>query len=172
MKFKNRQEAGKKLSQELEQYKGEPAVVYALPRGGVPVGYEVARSLGVPLDLVIARKVGHPFQPEFAVCAVTEREFVLCNQSITEYLDEKWLEQAIVDERAEAARRREVYLKGRELYSPQGKTAIIARILSNQVDGLATLHIPQYFGAVGLYYEEFEQTSDQEVIELLESVST
>jgi len=72
VRFRDRVDAGQKLAARLEIYKHQDAVVYALPRGGVPVGKEIARALGCPLDLVIIRKIGHPGNPEYALGAVTE----------------------------------------------------------------------------------------------------
>ena len=77
--FLDRTHAGKKLAQALVGYNGEPVVVYALPRGGVVVGVEVARSLEAPLDLIVVRKIGHPVQPEYAIRAVAEDGYVVTN---------------------------------------------------------------------------------------------
>ncbi len=65
--FQDRQEAGQRLAEALQKYRGKDAIVYALPRGGVVLGYEVAKALDLPLELAIARKIGHPTNPEYAV---------------------------------------------------------------------------------------------------------
>lgn len=130
--FKNRVDAGNKLAQALEEYRGTDAVVYALPRGGVPVGRPVADALGVPLDLVISRKIGHPNNPEYAVCAVAEDGEMLCDKAERRALDCAWLADAVERERAEALRQSAVYRAGRRGVSPEGKTAIIVD------DGIAT----------------------------------
>ena len=73
MRFKDRADAGRKLAQALDSYANQDGVVYALPRGGVVLGVEVARALRMPLDLLIPRKLGHPLQPEYAIGAVVDR---------------------------------------------------------------------------------------------------
>jgi predicted phosphoribosyltransferase len=77
--FVDRTDAGKQLAQALIKYKGQPVVVYALPRGGVVLGAEVARFLEAPLDLIVVRKIGHPFQPEYAIGAIAEDGYVVTN---------------------------------------------------------------------------------------------
>jgi len=132
MRFKDRVEAGKKLAEALEKYRGEDVVVYALPRGGVVLGYEIARALNAPLDLVISRKIGYPGNEECAVCAVAEDGHMICDRAGASRLDPDWLQSQALKERQEARRRREVYLKGREPLPAEGKTAIIVD------DGVAT----------------------------------
>lgn len=132
MRFKDRDEAGRKLAAALSKFKNKDAVVYAMPRGGVPLGAIVAESLGVPLDLVIVRKVGHPLFPEYAVCAVTESGERLCNEAESRVIGKEQLEALASAESAEAGRRRQVYLGGRERVSPEGKVAIVVD------DGVAT----------------------------------
>lgn len=132
MRFKDRDEAGRKLAAALSKFKNKDAVVYAMPRGGVPLGAIVAESLGVPLDLVIVRKVGHPLFPEYAVCAVTESGERLCNEAELGVIGKEQLEALASAEAAEAGRRRLVYLDGRERVSPEGKVAIVVD------DGVAT----------------------------------
>jgi putative phosphoribosyl transferase len=209
MRFRNRREAGLLLAEKLEKYKDEDVVVYALPRGGVEVGVEVARHLEAPLDLLIPRKIGHPEQPEYAVCALTEDGYLICNQDELERLDKKWLNAEVEKEKLEAKRRRQLYLKGRPPVPVEGKTAIvvddgvatgltvlaavhevrqrgpsklvlampvlprdIAELLRNRVDEMEVLDIPKtYLGAVGAYYDDFDQVEDDEVIRLMEEVS-
>ena len=77
--FFDRYDAGKRLASQLNHYKNTDAVVYGLPRGGVLVGYEVARALHPPLDLIVALKIGHPINREFAICAITEDGERLCD---------------------------------------------------------------------------------------------
>lgn len=107
--FADRRDAGVRLAKALARYDGEDAVVYALPRGGVVVGDEVAKQLELPLALVITRKIGHPENPEYAVCAVTEEGELVCNEEESTALDPAWLAAAAARERAEAKRRREIY---------------------------------------------------------------
>lgn len=132
MRFKDRAEAGKRLAEALRKYKGEDAVVYALPRGGVVLGYEIAKDLKAPLDLVITRKIGYPGNEECAVCAVAEDGHMICDSSAAALLDQEWLKSQAEREMLEARRRREVYLKGREHLSADERTAIIVD------DGVAT----------------------------------
>jgi len=130
--FLDRADAGKQLAEKLENYKGEDIVIYALPRGGVVLGYEVAKALGAPLGLVITRKIGHPHNPEYAVCAVTEDGALTCNESEKRTLDPKWLSLRVEEEKKEAKRRHDVYLKNQAPLDPKGKTAVIVD------DGVAT----------------------------------
>jgi predicted phosphoribosyltransferase len=132
MRFKNRVDAGRILAKKLDKYKHIECVVYALPRGGVPLGVEIARYLHAPLDLVIPRKVGHPNWREYAICAVTESGHVVCNEDEVKQLDPQWLERAIEIEKNEAKRRRHIYLAGHQPANPTGKVAIITD------DGVAT----------------------------------
>lgn len=132
MRFRDRTDAGKKLAQALKKYQNQDGVVYALPRGGVVLGVEVARELGMPLDLLIPRKIGHPQQPEYAIGAVVENGEMVCNQKEVASLDPQWLRQEVEAERQEARRRRELYLGGRAPVSAKDKTAIIVD------DGIAT----------------------------------
>ncbi len=132
MHFRDRSDAGKKLAQALRQHQNQDGVVYALPRGGVVLGVEVARDLGMPLDLLIPRKIGHPLQPEYAICAVVENGEMVCNQSEVARVDPQWFRREVEAEREEARRRRELYLGGREPVAVADKTAIIVD------DGIAT----------------------------------
>lgn len=203
--FKDRKEAGELLARKLVQYRDTDAVVYALPRGGAVLGFEVAQFLHVPLDLVIARKIGHPNNPEYAICAVTEEGEPFCNEEERAMLDPSWLQKEVLKERKEAKRRREKYLKGRKRHSAKNKIAIVVddgvatgltlraalrllrqekpkelvvavpvaphdmvEILQNEADRVVVLEDEyRYLGAVGAYYMDFPQVSDEEVIELL-----
>src|SRR3989344_5992328 len=98
MTFKNRQDAGIKLAKALIGYGGENTILLALPRGGVPVAYEVAKALKVPLELIIARKIGHPSSPEYAIGAVTESGTTFLNESEIKFVTQKWLSEKINDE--------------------------------------------------------------------------
>ena len=132
MRFKDRTDAGKKLAQALKKYQNQDGVVYALPRGGVVLGAIVARDLHMSLDLLIPRKIGHPLQPEYAICAVVENGEIVCNQQEVARVDPQWFRQEVEAERQEARRRRELYLGGRDPAPVAGKTAIIVD------DGIAT----------------------------------
>ncbi len=84
MKFRNRAEAGKILARELRVYKGKDVIVLAIPRGGVPVGYEIAQDFNAPLDLVMSKKIGAPFNPELAIGAVTWNGAVMLDQAMVD----------------------------------------------------------------------------------------
>ncbi|MDP4038883.1 MAG: phosphoribosyltransferase family protein [bacterium] len=130
--FRDRTDAGQKLAKMLETYRDKDIVVYGLPRGGVVLANIVANLLHAPLDLVITRKIGHPFSPEYAIGAVSENSQPILNEQETLNIDRDWLKKEIANQRQEAKRRRNLYLKGRESISAEGKTAIIID------DGIAT----------------------------------
>jgi predicted phosphoribosyltransferase len=132
MRFKNRIDAGIQLAELLQKYAGDDLVVYALPRGGVPLGVEIAKKLQAPFDLVITKKIGHPGNPEYALCAIAEDGDPVCNQDEIGYIDNHWLQEEIDRVRVEISRRREKYFG--EITHPDiaGKTAIIVD------DGIAT----------------------------------
>ena len=134
--FPDRTEAGRRLAERLQHLKDQQPVVLALPRGGVPVAYEVARVLEAPLDLVLVRKIGAPFQPELAIGAVVDGErpeLVLNRDLITEYgIPESYVEGERRRQLAEIERRREQYLAGRARAPVQDRTAIVID------DGIAT----------------------------------
>ena len=206
-RFKDRSEAGRKLADALDKkYAETPGIVYPLPRGGIPLGLEIARRLHMPIDLIIPRKIGHPFNPEYAICAVCENGGMVCNEWEVSQVDPNWFQQRLKSERAEARRRRERYLGGREPLPVAGKVAILvddgiatgltmraairdlrqrhparivvavpvtpkdtADLLAHEVDDLVALDIPDfYLGAVGAYYVDFPQISDDRALELLQ----
>ncbi len=130
--FKDRIEAGKLLAKELLKYKDIEAVVLALPRGGVVVGYEIAKALNLPLDIVVTRKVGHPHNPEYAICAVDEKDLLLGNDIETESVDKNWLKKEILRQQKETRRRMALYRDKRKPEEIAGKVVIIVD------DGIAT----------------------------------
>lgn len=132
MIFKNRKEAGQKLAEALRGYADKKIVVYALPRGGVVVGVEVAQRLASSLDLVIPRKIGHPYDPEYALAAVTENGDVVADAAEIAAIDEDWFDKEIKEQKAEAKRRRETYLGNAASPAIEGAVAIIVD------DGIAT----------------------------------
>jgi len=206
MLFKDRVDAGRRLAEALLSYKGQDVVVYALPRGGVVVGAEIANALEAPLDLIIVRKVGHPFSSEYAVAAVGEDGDIVTNPPEVETIDERWFKERVRIEQQEARRRRELYTCGRTPVSATGKIAIIvddglatgltmfaavqevshshpSRIvvavpvappetverMKEIVDDVLVLYVTPGFGSIGSFYLRFDQVSDDEVIELLQS---
>lgn len=205
MTFVDRRDAGKQLAEKLKQYKGNPDVLlYALPRGGAVLGAEIANVLGLPFDVVVTRKIGAPFNPEYAIGALAETGELIWNEAERQATDKKALDRIVKDETEEAARRIKKYRQGRELPDMIGKTVILiddgvatgltiragvaavkdkkpAKVviavphgakdsldaLRKEVDEVVVLYEPEWYGAVGQFYENFPQTSDQEVLELL-----
>jgi putative phosphoribosyl transferase len=134
--FRDRADAGRRLAERLQGHRAGWPVVLALPRGGVPVGFEVARALGAPLDIVLVRKIGAPRQPELAAAAIVDgsgTEIVL-NEDVIEGLaiPRSYIEEEAARQRVELERRRQAYLPGRPHPKLQGCTAIIVD------DGIAT----------------------------------
>ena len=183
-------------------------VVLALPRGGVPVALEVARALDAPMDLLLVRKIGVPWQPELAVAAVmdgAEPVVVVERHVQTETgVRPEFIEQRAKEELEEIERRRRIYLADRAPVTVAGCTAIVvddgiatgttmraalkglrrrnpARLvlavpvappdtideLRPEVDDVVCLARPSYFGAIGYFYRDFHQLSDDEVIALM-----
>jgi putative phosphoribosyl transferase len=207
VRFRDRVDAGRRLAALLGKYKNQNAVIYALPRGGVPVAMEVARVLNCPLDLIIVRKIGHPMNPEYALGAVAEDGFLVVNEEELARVDPKWFEAEMEKQKQEAKRRRELYLQGREPITASGKIAIIvddgiatgstmqvavkkvkrekpakmvvavavspketAQRFAKEVDEFVAVTIPEIFwGAIGYYYDDFSQVSDEDVMALLKS---
>lgn len=132
MRFTNRVEAGQSLAQALKKYQDQDAVVYALPRGGVVVAAEIAKTLHLPLDLIITRKIGHPQQPEYAIAAVAENGHMAVSPEEVAQIPGSWFNQEVEKQKLEARRRRETYLKGHPPIKALGKIAIIVD------DGIAT----------------------------------
>lgn len=135
LKFENRNEAGRELAHALAQYKGKPGtLILALPRGGVPVAYEVAKALSLPLDIWLVRKLGVPGHEELAMGAMALDGSFHINKEITQGLDipPHLFNQVIAKERAELARRNTLYRRNNLAPDIKGKTVIIID------DGLAT----------------------------------
>ena len=136
MPFADRRDAGRLLARALDRYRGEMAVILALPRGGVPVAGEIAAALSAPLDLVLVRKIGVPSQPELAMGAVVdgERPLTVRNEDVIRMARVSDVEFARVRERelTEIASRRERYLGGRRHPELRGRIAIVVD------DGIAT----------------------------------
>ncbi|HEU0217518.1 MAG TPA: phosphoribosyltransferase family protein [Xanthobacteraceae bacterium] len=134
--FPNRREAGRRLARRLRHLAPERPVVLALPRGGVPVAFEIAAALDAPLDLVLVRKIGVPWQPELALGAVVDGASpqVLINESLAAELgiDEAYVARETAAQLAEIERRRAVYLGDRPPVSFAGATAVVVD------DGIAT----------------------------------
>lgn len=133
MVFKDRKEAGQKLAAALAGFKGsEDVLLFALPRGGAVLGAEVAKALGVPFDVLVTRKLGAPFNPEFAIGSLAETGEIIWNEAERAASDKKVLDGIVREEAAEAERRVKKYRQGRALPDMAGKTVIIID------DGVAT----------------------------------
>ena len=136
MPFKNRSDAGRQLALALARYKNWKPVVLALPRGGVPVAAEVAAALNAPLDLILARKIGVPFEPELAMGAVVDgsKPLVVRNEKVIRFagIEERDFNSLCESELAEVERRRGRYLGDRKSVDVTGMTAIVID------DGIAT----------------------------------
>lgn len=205
MIFANRVDAGKRLAERLEEYRSPETIVLAIPRGGVVVGYEVARALDAPFDVTVPRKIGAPGQPELAIGAVGD-DVVVLDQSAISYLHvgEEYLRDEITRQKAEIERRMRLYRGEKPYPDLAGKTVILvddgmatgattlaaARAvrernpgklvlavpvappesvakLRPEVDEIVVLETPEPFFAVGAWYAVFDQTTDEEVIDLL-----
>jgi putative phosphoribosyl transferase len=205
--FRDREDAGRRLAERLSLFRDERPVVFALPRGGVPVGYEISRSLGVPLEVFVARKLGAPGQPEFGIGAVAAGGVRVLNEDVVRRLGipEDYVERITERETAEVGRRMHLFRGDRAEPEVRGRTVILvddglatgvtaraavkalrrleprrlvlaapvcaaqtAELLAPEVDELVCLEAPPDLGAIGFWYRDFSQTSDEEVIELLE----
>ncbi|MFF9275779.1 phosphoribosyltransferase [Streptomyces griseosporeus] len=210
MRFRDREEAGRELGARLRLLREKDElprpVVLALPRGGVTVALEVARALDAPLDVLVARKIGAPFQPELGVGALAgDGPPLYDRESLARLgLTEAGLAPVVRRERAELKRRERLYRQGRPAADLSGRTAVVvddglatgataraalravrsaapqrvvlavpvsspqaARLLSPEVDELVCLAQPSDFRAVGLWYDDFEQLSDDDVLRAL-----
>src|SRR5213083_963566 len=205
--FPNRAEAGRLLADKLEKYVGRnDVIVLGLPRGGVPVAFEVAQRLGAPLDVFIVRKLGVPGFEELAAGAIASGGVRVLNQDVVRAIPyaEEAIEAVTAKETAELERREQIYREGRPPPELRGRIVILVddglatgatmraavkalrqrgvakivvavpvgppdtcRELEQEADETICLSTPQYFQAVGKYYEDFSQTSDEDVRELL-----
>jgi putative phosphoribosyl transferase len=205
--FSNRTEAGRLLAEKLVKYAGRTGViVLGLPRGGVPVAYEVAKHLGVPLDVFIVRKLGVPGFEELAVGAIASGGVRVLNEDVVRALPnaDETIESITARETAELQRREQSYRDGRPAPELRDRIVILVddglatgatmraavkalrhrgaakivvavpvgppdtcREFEDEADETICASVPEFFQAVGQYYEDFSQTSDDEVRELL-----
>jgi predicted phosphoribosyltransferase len=208
MLFRDRSEAGRWLAERLQAYAGRPdAIVLALPRGGVPVAFELARSLHLPLDVFLVRKLGLPGQEELAMGAIASGGVRVLNDDVVGALS---VPASVIDdvarrEEQELRRREQLYRGSRPAPDVKGRVAILvddglatgstmraavravrqmqpARIvvavpvaaqstrddLAEEVDEIVCSVPPEPFLAVGRWYQDFSQTTDEEVHDLLE----
>ena len=134
LRFKNRSHAGRRLARRLDHLRYQPTVVLGLPRGGIPVGFEVARRLSAPLEALLVRKLGAPLYPELAIGALGEEGIRIVDENRVMRLGITAQQIAHVErrERRELARQAELFRHGRPAADLQGKTAVIVD------DGIAT----------------------------------
>jgi predicted phosphoribosyltransferase len=211
MLFSDRREAGRFLAEQLQDYAGRlDVLVLALPRGGVPVAYEVARALHVPLDVFLVRKLGVPGQEELAMGALATGGVCLLNEHVVRALEipREQIEEAVFKEKRELNRREQLYrddrpvpvIRGRkvilvddglatgasmraavEALRQQGAARIVVAVpvgppdtceeFRTVVDDVVCASTPEPFLSVGRWYEDFSQTSDEEVHDLLEQAA-
>jgi len=208
MLYRDRREAGRQLAAKLAAYAGRPDVlVLALPRGGVPVAYEVARALAAPLDIFLVRKLGLPGHEELAMGAVASGGIRVLNEEVVQALriPEEVIDEVAAVELEELERRERLYRGDRPPPDVRGRTVILlddglatgstmraaiaalrqqhpARIVvavpvgapetcaefQDEADEAICALTPDPFYAVGLWYGDFTQTTDEEVRDLLE----
>jgi predicted phosphoribosyltransferase len=207
MRFADRRDAGRVLAAELRAYAGRADVlVLALPRGGVPVGYEIAEALGAPLDLFLVRKLGTPGHEELAMGAIASGGIRVLNDDVVQWyrIPEAVIDAVAAREERELERRELAYREGRPPVPIAGRVVILVddglatgstmraavkavrrrqpskvvvavpvgspdtcRELGTIADEVVCARTPQQFSAVGQWYRDFSQTSDQEVQALL-----
>lgn len=205
--FSNRAEAGRLLAEKLIHYQGRnDAIVLGLPRGGVPVAYEVARRLALPLDVFVVRKLGVPGYEELAMGAIASGNVSVLNEDVMRALpnSERLLERVIAEEKLELERREARYRQGRPApdlrnrvvipvddglatgatmraaaaaLRKQGVAKIVVAVpvgapetcreLELEVDEIICAYTPEFFSGVGQFYQDFSQTTDEEVTETL-----
>lgn len=206
-RFRDRREAGRALAERLRGYAGrDDVIVLALPRGGVPVGYEVATALGVPLDVFLVRKLGVPGHEELAFGAIASGGILVLDRDLVAQLGlgGATIERVIAREAAELERREQAYRGDRPPPDLRGKTVILVddglatgstmmaaaaavaqqeparvivavpvaaadtcELLRQQADEVVCLVTPSPFHAVGIWYDDFRPTEDDEVRQLL-----
>jgi putative phosphoribosyl transferase len=207
MKFRNREQAGQLLADKLMAYANRTDVlILALPRGGVPVAFEVAQALNAPLDIFVVRKLGLPGHEELAMGALASGNVRVLNDDVVNrmHIPEKVINAVAAQEQRELERRERLYRNDRPPFSVQGRTVILiddglatgstmraavaalrrqnpaalvvavpvaapetCQEFKSEVDEIICAYTPEPFYAVGLWYEDFSQTGDDEVRDLL-----
>jgi putative phosphoribosyl transferase len=208
--FRNRSDAGRILAEQLRPMVSRMALILGLPRGGIPVAFEVARALGAELDVCVVRKLGTPGEEELAMGAIASGGVRVLNQDLIDYwrISDEQLERVTSREREELERRERLYREGRPAAHVHGRTVVLvddglatgasmlaacralrtqepARLLvaapvaarqtwsefREEADEVVCAATPRTLGAVGLWYEEFRQVTDEDVRQLLEQAA-
>jgi len=203
--FEDRRDAGQQLAEQLIKYKDHP-IVLALPRGGVTVGFEIAKMLHEPLDVIVARKLGAPHNPELGIGAIAEDDNIVLDEPTVAVLGitEEQIQSIKESELEEMKRRIDLYRNGKPLPKLTNRTVILvddglatgvtalaaieaikkqkpkqlifavpvcayetAETIRTKVDDFVCIQCPYDLQAIGLYYRNFQQVTDEEVIELL-----
>ena len=209
-RYRDRRHAGLELARYLADVKGQDVVVLALPRGGVPVAFEVARALDAQLDVFVVRKLGLPGHPEFAMGAIASGGVRVLNDEVVRLyrIPEQAVEAIARDERHELERRERAFRSQRPPLDVGGRTVVLiddglatgstmkaaveavrslrpARIIvavpvgspdtcrefAAFADDIICARAPEHFAAVGQWYDDFRQTTDEEVRELLQAAT-
>jgi len=204
--FNDRIDAGKRLASELKDFSGKKGIVLAIPRGGVVVGYEIAKALNLPLDVIIPRKIGAPGNPELAIGAVAEDGTAILDDNLISYKGDRreYIKEEIARQKQEMQRRLKLYrqdtsypnLKGLDVIvvddgiatgstmkaalasvKNRGAASVTVAVpvgppstieeLNKMADRVVCLYTPEYFQAIGEFFSDFSQTTDEEVIMLL-----
>jgi len=204
--FSDRVEAGKRLASALTDFAGKNGIVLAIPRGGVVVGYEIAKALSLPLDVIIPRKIGAPDNPELAIGAMIEDGTIILDDNLITYIGvpRDYIKAESERQKHEIERRLKLYRQNEPYPSLKALDVIIVddgiatgstmkaalasvknrgastvtvavpvgppstiKELKKQADRVVCLYAPEYFQAIGQFYTDFNQTTDEEVIQLL-----
>jgi len=201
MMFHDRTHAAFLLASELKRFHGKDAIILAIPRGGVPIGYTIAHQLLLPLDVVLVKKIGHPGNPEYAIGSVSSTELILTD---TEGISKEYIQSEIKRLRKVMSEKYDVFMEGRKPAGLKGKIAVLVddglatgntmlaciehvrksgpakivvaipvssvsahRKVKEAADEVICLYTSADFYAVGQYYENFAEVSDETVAQLL-----
>jgi len=199
MQFTNRHEAGQKLAKKLSKYSNKnDVIILGIPRGGVEVAFDIAKKLKITLSVVVTKKIGYPYNPEFAIGAISSEGYIL-DEDYKNQVGEGYLEEVVKESKKEIKRRYKEYtngiipkLKGKIVIivddglatgytmlaalkyakSQNPKKVIVAAPVAAQdsfekvkeiADEVVCLQTPIFFGAVGSFYQDFEQLEDKDV---------
>ena len=206
MYFKDRIDAASQLIKRLEPYRRQDCVVLAIPRGGVPIGFQVAREFDFPMDLLMVKKLGHPSSPEYAIGAVSMEGSILEDHL---NVPQEYIQAEISRIRQRLKERYEKFRGNKAPLNLKGRVAIIvddgiatgrtiiasigmlreqevakivvavpvssigaAQRIKEMVDDFICLDTPEPFFGVGMFYEDFSEVSDAEVIDYLKTLDT